>query len=287
MEQPIVGVIGGSGLYEMEALEDVSSVRMNTPFGDPSDEFITGYLEGVTMVFLPRHGKGHRISPSEINFRANIYAMKLLGVTQIISISAVGSMREGIRPGDMVVCNQFFDRTRGRSATFYQGGIVAHVHFADPVCPQLSQALYEAGLAAGTTVHKGGTYLVIEGPQFSTRAESNIYRQWGIDVIGMTNLPEARLAREAEICYATLALATDYDCWHQSEEDVSIDAVLEIIRQNISIAQRILQNVVVRISRERTCLCSKAMENAIITEPARIPENIKRDLYPLIGKYLT
>lgn len=286
METDALGVIGGSGLYEMEGLEDVRWVKVETPFGPPSDEFMVGRLAGKTLVFLPRHGRGHRISPSELNARANIFALKTLGVSRIVSVSAVGSMREGIRPGDIVVCDQFFDRTRGRASTFFQGGIVAHVHFADPVCPELSRVLYDSGVEVGASVHWGGTYLVMEGPQFSTRAESKIYRQWGVDVIGMTNLPEAKLAREAEICYATLALATDYDCWHDTEEDVSIDAVLEMIRKNVATARRILRRVVEKLGSQRTCACSRALENAIVTDPGQIPGKIKRDLAPLIGRYL-
>lgn len=286
MEADALGVIGGSGLYEMDGLEDVRWVKVETPFGPPSDDFMVGRLAGKTLVFLPRHGRGHRISPSELNARANIFAMKTLGVSRIVSVSAVGSMREGIRPGDIVVCDQFFDRTRGRPSTFFQDGIVAHVHFADPVCPELSRILYDAGVEIGASMHWGGTYLVMEGPQFSTRAESRIYRQWGVDVIGMTNLPEAKLAREAEICYATLALATDYDCWHEIEEDVSIEAVLEVIRRNVSTAQSILRKVVDKVGSQRTCPCSRALENAIVTDPDQIPEKIKRDLAPLVGRYL-
>ncbi len=273
-------------MYELEGLEDVRWVKVDTPFGSPSDELMVGRLAGKTLVFLPRHGRGHRISPSELNARANIFALKTLGVSRIVSVSAVGSMREEIRPGDIVVCDQFFDRTRGRPSTFFQGGIVAHVHFADPVCPDLSRLLYEAGLEVGASMHWGGTYLVMEGPQFSTRAESRIYRQWGVDVIGMTNLPEARLAREAEICYATLALATDYDCWHETEEDVSIEAVLAVIRRNVSTARSILRRVVDKVDSRRTCACARALENAIVTDPDQIPERIKRDLEPLVGRYL-
>lgn len=285
-EEAVLGVIGGSGLYEMEGLEEVSSVRLETPFGDPSDEFVLGRMEGTRMAFLPRHGRGHRISPSELNARANIYAMKMLGVSRIVSVSAVGSMREDIRPGDIVVCDQFVDWTKGRSGTFFRDGIVAHVLFADPVCPVLSDCLYEAGLEVKARMHKGGTYIVMEGPQFSTRAESNIYRQWKVDVIGMTNLPEAKLAREAEICYATLALATDYDCWHESEDDISVEAVLEVIRQNVSTAQNILRAVVKRIPKERSCSCAHALDSAILTDPDRIPPETKRDLELLLSKVL-
>jgi len=284
--QGAIGVIGGSGLYEMEGLDDVAWVSVDTPFGSPSDALITGTLEGVPMVFLPRHGRGHRIAPSQLNARANIFAMKKLGVSWIVSLSAVGSMREEIRPGDIVVVNQFFDRTKGRPGSFFGDGIVVHVLFADPVCAVLSECLVEAGGEAGATIHKGGTYLVIEGPQFSTRAESRVYREWGVDVIGMTNLPEARLAREAEICYATLALATDYDCWHETEEDVSVDAVLAVLRNNVAKAQEILRIAAKRVPRKRDCPCARALQNAIITDSDRIPISVKKDLELLIGKYI-
>jgi 5'-methylthioadenosine phosphorylase len=282
-----IGVIGGSGLYQMEGLADVSSLRVDTPFGSCSDEFVTGTLEGVPMVFLPRHGRGHHIPPSALNARANIFAMKKLGVSRIISVSAVGSMREEIRPGEIVVVDQFFDRTRCRPRTFFEEGVVVHVLFADPVCPTLSRCLLEAGVDAGATMHEGGTYLVIDGPQFSTRAESRVYRQWGVDVIGMTNLPEARLAREAEICYATLALTTDFDCWHETEEDVSVDAVLAVLRSNVAKAQRILRSAVKRIPEQRDCFCARALENAIITDADGIPPSVKKDLHLLIGKYVS
>lgn len=285
-EELAIGVIGGSGLYELPGLERVHPVEVQTPFGPPSDALTTGFLEGIRMVFLPRHGRGHRISPAEVNSRANIFAMKKLGVTRIISISAVGSMREEIRPGDMVVCDQFVDRTTGRKGTFFEGGIVAHVHFADPVCPVLSDCLLDAGLQVGACMHKGGTYLVIEGPQFSTRAESAIYRQWQVDVIGMTNLPEARLAREAEICYATLALATDYDCWRSLAEEVSVEAVLEVLQKNRVTAQRILSAFVKRVPRERHCRCADSLRNVILTNLAQIPLKTRKKLDLLIGKYL-
>jgi 5'-methylthioadenosine phosphorylase len=238
------------------------------------------------MVFLPRHGRGHRLAPSEVNYRANIYAMKKLGVTRILSLSAVGSMREDIHPGDIVVCDQFFDRTRGRAGSFFGDGVVAHVLFADPVCPDVSRWLVEAGLEAGARIHGQGTYLVMEGPQFSTRAESRVYRQWGVDVIGMTNLPEARLAREAEICYATLALATDYDCWHQSEEDVSVTAVLEVLARNVSLARRVVRGAVARMEPRRSCPCAHALDHAVVTDPESIPEDRKRALALLLGNRL-
>jgi len=236
MADKVIGVIGGSGLYKMDALEDLKSVGVKTPFGEPSDEYITGSLGGVKMVFLPRHGKEHRLLPSEINYRANIYGMKKLGVTAIISVSAVGSMKEDIHPGDMVIVDQFFDRTKARESTFLGSGVAGHVEFAKPVCGDLSRVLYEAAKEAGATVHMGGTYVCIEGPQFSTRAESLIYRSWGVDVIGMTNIPEAKLAREAGICYATIALSTDYDCWHEEEESVTVEMILETIKNNVSMA---------------------------------------------------
>ncbi|MDX2480026.1 MAG: S-methyl-5'-thioadenosine phosphorylase, partial [Desulfuromusa sp.] len=237
MKQPIIGVIGGSGLYEMEGLTDVREVTLETPFGAPSDAYMTGVLDDAQMVFLPRHGRGHRLLPSEVNYRANIYGMKTLGVEHIISVSAVGSMKEEIIPGHIVVPDQFFDRTQGiRASTFFGNGVVGHVQFADPVCADLSAILVESARKVGATVHQGGTYVCIEGPNFSTRAESKIYRSWGVDIIGMTNLPESRLAREAEICYGTVALATDYDCWHEGHDDVSVEAVIAIIQQNVMTA---------------------------------------------------
>src|SRR3989304_83461 len=265
MSEIIVGVIGGSGLYEMEGLKGVKEVKIKTPFGNPSDAYITGRLGGVKMVFLPRHGRGHRILPSELNFRANIYGMKKLGAEWIISVSAVGSMREEIKPGHIVVVDQFFDRTRGRVSTFFGNGIVGHVEFADPACPHLSSILYEAGQSVGASIHKGGTYICIEGPQFSTRAESRIYRKWGVDVIGMTNIPEAKLAREAEICYATLALSTDYDCWHETAGDVSIGDVLRILAESTKIAKSAIRLAVKQIPEKRECLCSNALKYAVIT----------------------
>ncbi len=286
MAEKIVAVIGGSGLYEMEGLEDVQTISLTTPFGDPSDSFVVGRLEGVKIVFLPRHGKGHRISPSSLNFRANIYAMKLFGVQWIIGVSAVGSMKESIHPGDMVIPDQFIDRTTGRSSTFFSNGIVGHIGFADPVCPVLSQILFQAGKEVGATVHKDGTYICIEGPQFSTRAESRLYRTWGVDVIGMTNLPEAKLAREAEICYATIAFATDYDCWHQETEDVSIGEVLRILAQSTKIAKSAIRNAVKHLPEKRECICATALKYGLITGKKFIPEKTRKDLEPIIGKYL-
>ena len=284
MPEAKIGVIGGSGLYEMEGLEVKERISIDTPFGDPSDQYILGSLEGIETAFLPRHGAGHFILPSEINFRANVYGMKKLGVEWIISVSAVGSMREDIYPGDIVIPDQFFDRTKGRPNTFFGDGIVAHVPFADPVCPVLSDVLFNAGKEIGTKIHKGGTYICMEGPQFSTRAESRIYRQWGVDIIGMTNIPEAKLAREAEICYATIALATDFDCWHESEEDVKIDAVLEIMNKNISTAKSIIKKAVTMIPEKRDCICTDAL--SILTPKDHIPEKTKKNLDIIISKHM-
>ena len=281
-KQVEIGVLGGSGLYEIQGIKDVEDVSVSTPFGDPSDDFSVGTLNGIRVAFLPRHGRGHRILPSEINFRANIYAMKKLGVQRILSVSAVGSMKEEIAPGDMVIPDQFYDHTKKRISTFFGQGIVGHVALADPVCGDLSSQLADAAVKSGTTTHKGGTYLCIEGPQFSTRAESRIYRSWGVDVIGMTNVTEAKLAREAGICYATLALSTDYDCWHEEEEDVSADAVLKILRQNVTNAKRIIHNAVSFEILKRKCSCKDAVKGAILTDPGAIPEEIRSRLELLL-----
>jgi len=286
MAEKIVGVIGGSGLYEMEGLEDVQTVSLTTPFGEPSDSFVVGHLEGVKIAFLPRHGRGHRISPSALNFRANIYAMKLLGVQWIIGVSAVGSMKESLHPGDMVIPNQYIDRTIHRQNTFFSDGIVCHISFGDPVCPVLSQILFQAGKEAGATVQKDGTYLCIEGPQFSTRAESRLYRTWGVDIIGMTNLPEAKLAREAEICYSTIAFVTDYDCWHEEAEDVSVGEILRILAQSSKIAKSAIRSAVKHLPEKRECICATALKYALITGKKMVPEKTKKDLEPIIGKYL-
>jgi 5'-methylthioadenosine phosphorylase len=286
MPEKVVGVIGGSGLYEMEGLEEVQAISLTTPFGPPSDAYVVGRLGDVKVAFLPRHGKGHRIQPSSLNFRANIYGMKVLGAEWIIAVSAVGSMKETIHPGDLIIPDQFIDRTVGRPNTFFSDGIVGHVSLADPVCPQLSDILFHAGHEAGAKVQRGGTYICIEGPQFSTRAESKLYRSWGVDVIGMTNLPEARLAREAEICYATIAFATDYDCWHQEAGDVSISDVLRILARSAQTAKRIIQVAVKQIPRERKCPCASALQYALITDRSMIPEKTKKDLAPIIGKYM-
>jgi 5'-methylthioadenosine phosphorylase len=284
----VIGVIGGSGLYEMKELEQVERVRIDTPFGAPSDEFVTGLLNGVQMVFLPRHGRGHRLLPSEVNYRANIYGMKKLGVTRIISVSAVGSLKEAIVPGHIVVPDQFIDRTKGiRKDSFFGNGIVAHVAFADPVCSSLSDTIYEAALKAGATVHKGGSYVCMEGPAFSTRAESFMYLGLGASVIGMTNLTEAKLAREAEICYGIIALSTDYDCWHDSHDDVTIEAIIQIIHKNVAMARDIIRHAVAAIVPGRTCPCASSLEHAIITDRAVIPEETRKNLAVIISRVLT
>jgi 5'-methylthioadenosine phosphorylase len=285
MEQTL-GVIGGSGLYELPGLEAVERVRVDTPFGPPSDEYTIGRLAGTRLVFLPRHGRGHRILPSELNFRANLYGMKKLGADRVVAVSAVGSLREEIEPGHVVVPDQFIDRTRHRPDTFFGRGIVAHVQFADPLCPRLSTALAEAAMLERATVHTGGVYVCMEGPLFSTRAESNLYRSWGGDVIGMTNLQEAKLAREAEICLATLALATDYDCWNTEHGDVTIEEVLRVLSANVDLARRTVARLSGNLPQRTGCPCPTALENAIITERSLIPADVRRDLEPLIGKYL-
>jgi 5'-methylthioadenosine phosphorylase len=283
-----VGVIGGSGLYQMEGLTVREERRLETPFGEPSDVFVLGELEGRRVAFLSRHGRGHRLLPTEINYRANVYGMKLLGVERIVSVSAVGSMKEAYRPTDIVVPDQFFDRTRHRADTFFGRGLVAHVALADPVCAEMVAVAEEAGRAAGATVHRGGTYVCMEGPQFSTRAESLVYRSWGVDVIGMTNLQEARLAREAEICFATLAMVTDYDCWHEEEDSVHTAAILEVLRQNVATAQRVVAEIVRRLpERSADHPCANALSGALVTDPTRIPEETRRDLAPIVGKYLS
>jgi 5'-methylthioadenosine phosphorylase len=283
----MLGVIGGSGLYEMEGLTGVESVTLDTPFGKPSDCYITGMLDGVKVAFLPRHGRGHRLLPSEVNYRANIYGMKMLGVTRLISVSAVGSMKEEIEPGHIVVPDQFIDRTNGsRINTFFGNGLVAHVQFADPVCAELSSVIAEAAKKAGARVHQGGTYLCMEGPAFSTRAESLMYRTFGVSVIGMTNIPEAKLAREAELCYGVIALATDYDCWHTSHDDVSVEAILAIIARNVTTAKAIIRNVVAGIGAGRNCGCADALRYAIITDRSAITDQARRDLDLIAGRYL-
>ncbi len=287
MRSARIAVIGGTGLYKMEGVTDIEEVNLETPFGPPSDAIVLGRLAGESVAFLPRHGRGHRHSPSEVPSRANIYALKSLGVERIISVSACGSLREEIAPLDVVIPNQLFDRTKGiRPATFFGEGIVAHIGFADPFCPDLSAVLYETARDQGVRVHRGGTFVVIEGPQFSTRGESEVYRQWGMDIIGMTALPEAKLAREAEICYATLAMVTDYDVWKVSEEPVTVEVVVRNLHQNVQTAQAIIRGAIRCIARERTCPCPHALENAIITDPAAIPSVRREQLALLIGKYL-
>jgi 5'-methylthioadenosine phosphorylase len=286
MAERLIGIIGGSGLYEMEGLEDVREEVVRTPFGEPSDRYILGRLQGRPVAFLARHGRGHRLMPSELNFRANIFGFKVLGAEWILSASAVGSMREEIKPLDILIPDQFFDRTTQRASTFFGDGLIAHVSMADPTCPLLGEILYRAGREVGATVHRGGTYICIEGPQFSTRAESRIYRSWGVDVIGMTNLQEAKLAREAEICYATMALVTDYDVWHATEEDVNVEAVVQILQQNVKTAQAIIRAATAKIPETRMCPCSHALRDAIITARHAIPAQLKRDLAPIVGKYL-
>jgi 5'-methylthioadenosine phosphorylase len=284
-----IGVIGGSGLYQMEGMVVREERRIETPFGDPSDPYVLGELDGRPVAFLPRHGRGHRLLPSELNYRANVYGFKVLGVEQLISVSAVGSMKLAYKPTDIVVPDQFYDRTRHRVDTFFGRGLVAHVSLAKPVCPRLVPLFAQAARAAGATVHEGGTYVNMEGPQFSTRAESEIYRSHGVDVIGMTNLTEARLAREAEICYASLSMITDYDCWHETEEAVSGEGVMEVIRQNVVMSQNVVRQILKQLdpSAERACPCASALAMSLVTERSLIPEQTKRDLWPLIGRYLS
>jgi 5'-methylthioadenosine phosphorylase len=281
-----IGIIGGSGLYEMAELTDRQERTIPTPFGDPSGPYVIGMLRGKRVAFLARHGAGHRILPSELNFRANIYGFKVLGVERIVSASAVGSLKEEYKPLDVLVPDQFFDRTKGRISTFFGRGLVAHVAFAHPVCPILSAIAADAAQAVDATVHRGGTYVNMEGPQFSTLAESMLYRSWGMDVIGMTNLQEAKLAREAEICYATLALITDYDCWHPDHDSVTVDLIIANLLQNAATAQRAIAEAVGRIDGPRTCECATALASALITRPELVPERTKEELAPIIGKYM-
>jgi 5'-methylthioadenosine phosphorylase len=282
------GIIGGSGFYNIEGIKDIKTVKVKTPFGEPSCEFVTGTLEGREVIFLARHGKSHAILPGEINYRANIYGMKALGAERIISVSACGSLKEELKPLDIVVPLQFVDRTNcGRKMTFFGNGIVAHIPFAEPVCPELANALFEAGKSAGANMHLGGTYLNMEGPQFSTKAESYLYREWGMDIIGMTNLAEAKLAREAEVCYATLACITDYDCWHmdQAVESVTIEMIIQNLCKNVDNSKKIVKTVLKGLG-EKRCSCSSALKDSIITRPEAIPAKVKKDLEPIIGKYI-
>ena len=283
-ESASVGVIGGSGFYEL--LENAREVVIDTPFGQPSDSYFLGEIDGVSVAFLPRHARGHRILPGEVNYRANIWGMKALGVHYVLSASAVGSLREELKPLDVVVPDQLFDRTKARPSTFFGDGVVVHMGFADPFCPYTSKLIVEAGREVGATVHEGGTYVCIEGPQFSTRAESNVYRQLGFDIIGMTNLQEAKLAREAELCYATMAMVTDYDVWYEGEEDVTLETVLENVRRNVETAQAIVRRTVGALDHARDCTCRHAVEFAINTPADLIPPATKQKLDLLIGKYL-
>jgi 5'-methylthioadenosine phosphorylase len=286
MEKIEIGIIGGSGLYEMPGLTERSEMEVQTPFGAPSDRLALGTLCGQRVVFLPRHGRGHRLTPSELNFRANIYAMKTLGVERILSVSAVGSLKEEIKPLDIVLPDQFLDRTRGRISSFFGNGLVAHISFGDPVCPDLLEQVHRASHKIGIASKKGGTYVCMEGPAFSTKAESRLYRSWGMDVIGMTNLQEAKLAREAEICYVTIALVTDFDCWHESHETVSADMIIANLQKNCEAAQSIIRQTVQDLRRQRSCLCGEALKYALITDKSAVPEETKRRLERITGKYL-
>lgn len=281
-----IGVIGGTGLYEIKELQEVEEVSVKTPFGDPSDAILIGRLGERKVAFLARHGRGHRISPSKLPSRANIYALKSLGVKFLISVNSAGSFREEIQPGDLVIPDQLIDRTKGRPSTFFEGELVAHISFAEPFCPVLSEVLYQAAEEARARVHRGGTFLIIEGPAFSTRAESRLYRSWGADIIGMTALPEAKLAREAEICYASLAFATDYDSWLERLEPVNVETIKSVLSQNVEMARRIIRLAVERVPSKRECECAHALKNAIVTAPEFIPERLRKDLSLLIGKYL-
>jgi 5'-methylthioadenosine phosphorylase len=283
--EPALGIIGGSGLYEIEGFEDVRWVRVKTPFGEPSDAYCTGRLGDRRVVFLPRHGRDHRVTPSEINYRANIYGFKSLGVRWVISVSAVGSMKEEIHPLDLVIPDQFYDHTKRRISSFFGDGIVGHVGLADPVCPALGDLLETGGREAGARVHRGGTYICIEGPQFSTRGESQIYRRWGVSVIGMTNMPEAKLAREAELCYATLALATDYDVWHETHAAVSVEAVVANLLKNVATAKVVLKRVIPRVGKPCDAGCGDALASAVITNPAAFPPRTRQRLALLLDRY--
>jgi 5'-methylthioadenosine phosphorylase len=286
MQAQRIGVIGGSGLYDMEGLKNIRRERVDTPFGLPSGDFVIGVLEGREVIFLPRHGSGHRLMPTEINYRANIFGMKKLGVGWIISMSAVGSLQEKYRPLDIVIVDQFFDRTSKRPSTFFGDGLVAHIAFAEPVCTSLGDLMEKSARECGARVHRGGTYVNMEGPAFSTRAESEVYRRLGLDLIGMTNLVEAKLAREAEICYATMAMVTDYDCWHPSHEAVTVETIVENLNKNAQMAKRIIKNIVAMIPPTQECSCARALETAIITDRDKVPRAVVEKLEPIIGKYL-
>jgi 5'-methylthioadenosine phosphorylase len=284
--KPTIGIIGGSGLYSMPGFEVQQELTIDTPWGEPSDPYVVGRLSGKEVAFLARHGRGHRISPSELNFRANIYGFKSLGIERIVSLSAVGSLTEKHPPLKFVIPDQFFDRTRGRVSTFFGEGLVAHVSFADPVCPQLSEVVRKSCVQLGVDVAKGGTYLCMEGPAFSTKAESNVYRSWGMDVIGMTNLQEAKLAREAEICYATVAMVTDYDCWREGHDAVTIEEIVAVLHQNAENAARVVKAAVAALPVERTCACASAAKYAVLTQPDLIPAATREKVKLLFGKYL-
>ena len=286
MQQAEIGIIGGSGLYAMPGLTNVREERVETPFGEPSDAFVLGELEGRRVAFLARHGRGHRILPSELNFRANIYGMKKLGVERILSMSAVGSLKEEHKPTDFIIADQFIDRTSKRISTFFGEGLVAHVAFGDPVCAEVGKAIAEGCTRERVVGKRGGTYVCMEGPQFSTRAESNLYRSWGADVIGMTNLQEAKLAREAEICYATAAMVTDYDCWREGHDDVTVDQIVAVLNQNAANACKVVKAAVAAMPRERKCACATALKFALLTDPKTIPAETRRKLDLLVGKYL-
>ena len=286
MKQAEIGIIGGSGLYQMPGFTDAREVQQHTPFGDPSDAYILGTLGGRQVAFLARHARGHTILPSELNFRANIYGFKQLGVERIISVSAVGSLKDEHKPLDFVIPNQFFDRTRHRVDTFFGDGIVAHIGFADPVCSEMTKVVRGACQAVGVTAKRGGTYICMEGPQFSTKAESNVYRSWGADVIGMTNLQEAKLAREAEICYVTIAMVTDYDCWHPHHDSVTVEQILSVLAKNAENAAKVVTATVSTMPKTRSCKCGSALANAILTDPAKIPAATKEKLQLILGKYL-
>jgi 5'-methylthioadenosine phosphorylase len=282
-----VGIIGGSGLYEIEGFTEVREVHIDTPFGPPSDAFMVGRLEGRSVAFLPRHARGHRLLPSELNFRANVYALKTLGVERILSVSAVGSLKDAYEPLHMVVPDQLVDRTYGRESTFFGRGLVAHVAFAEPFCGELRGVMAAACREAGATVHEGGTYICIEGPHFSTKAESELYRSWGMDIIGMTNLQEAKLAREAEICYVTLAMVTDYDCWHPEHDSVTLEQILKNLARNAETAKAVLRSALRRVPAERrSCHCGEALQTSIVTAGHLVPAEVKRDLEPIVGRYL-
>ena len=287
MQRAQIGIIGGSGLYDMADVSDREEVALTTPFGEPSAPYLLGTLRGKRVAFLARHGGGHRVSPSELNFRANIFGMKLLGVEFILSASAVGSLKEEYKPADIVIPDQFFDRTKGRPSSFFGRGLVGHVGFAHPFCGILGRIAYDSGRKAGATIHRGGTYVCMEGPQFSTLAESRVYRSWGMDIIGMTNLQEAKLAREAEICYTTVALVTDYDCWHPDHDSVTVEMVMTTLAKNAATAQQIIAGAVEQLPYARTCECANALKYALVTRPEMVPDQVKKDLGPIIGRYIS